>query len=239
VLATQAEFPVIAISKEDGESIEALLVESDVNASIALTLEDRPSRNVIAEKRGPGNAVVVLGGHYDSLSGMSGANDNASGIAVLLAIAETLGKVDLPFTLRIVAFGSEELGLFGSRFYVESLSEEDLDNTRVMLNFDALGSGNGLSIFGNRDFTGLASDLGREFGVDIAVTRGISGGSSDFASFQAAGVPFMMFYANDFSRIHTDSDTIEFVQPEILAGATAIANALLQSEAFAELVAVE
>ena len=214
------------------------MVESGVNASIALTLEDLSSQNVIAEKRGPGHAVVVLGGHYDSLSGMLGANDNASGTSVLLALAETLGKVDLPFTLRIVAFGSEELGLFGSRLYVESLSEEDLDNTRVMLNFDALGSGD-LSVFGNRDFTGLASELGRELGVDIAVTRGISGGSSDFASFQAARVPFMMFYADDFSRIHTDSDTIEFVQPEILAGATAIASALLQSEAFAELVAAE
>ena len=204
VLATQPEFPVIALSKEDGEAIEALLAESEINASIALTLEDLLSQNVIAEKKGAGDAVVVLGGHYDSVPGTSGANDNASGTAVLLAIAGSLTEVDLPFTLKIIAFGSEELGLLGSQFYVQSLSEGELDKTKVMLNFDALGSGTGVSVFGNRDFTGLVSDAGGEIGVDVAVTRGISGGSSDFASFEAAGVPFLMFYGDDFSRIHSE-----------------------------------
>ena len=236
VLTTQPEFPVIALSKEDGESIEALLAESEINASIALTLKDLPSRNVIAEKQGPGDAVVVLGGHYDSVPGISGANDNASGTAVLLAIAESLKDVDLPFTLRIIAFGSEELGLLGSQFYVQSLSEAELNKTKAMLNFDALGSGNGVSVFGNRDLTGLASESGEAVGVDVAVTRSISGGSSDFASFQAAGVPFLMVYADDFSRIHSELDTIEFVQPELLKGATAFAGALLQSNQFAELI---
>ena len=239
VLATQPEFPVIALSQDDGAAIEALLAGSEIEASIALTLEDLPSRNVIAEKAGPGDAVVVLGGHYDSVPGISAANDNASGIAVLLAIAESLAEVDLPFTLRIVPFGSEELGLLGSRHYVQSLSEEELANTKAMLNFDALGSGTGVSIFGNRDFTELATALGGETGVDVAVTRGLSGGSSDFASFRDAGVPFLMFFSDDFSRIHTERDTIEFVRPELLAGAAAIATALLQSEGFAALITAE
>ena len=239
VLATQPEFPVIALSQDDGAAIEALLAGSEIEASIALTLEDLPSRNVIAEKAGPGDAVVVLGGHYDSVPGILAANDNASGIAVLLAIAESLAEVDLPFTLRVVPFGSEELGLLGSRHYVQSLSDEELANTKAMLNFDALGSGTGVSIFGNRDFTELATALGGETGVDVAVTRGLSGGSSDFASFRDAGVPFLMFFSDDFSRIHTERDTIEFVRPELLAGAAAIATALLQSEGFAALITAE
>jgi len=70
-----------------------------------LTIRERTSRNVIAEKPGAGEGVVVLGGHYDSVSGMAGANDNASGTAVLLAIAHKLANVDLPFTLRFVPFG--------------------------------------------------------------------------------------------------------------------------------------
>jgi len=94
-LATEPEFPVISLSNEDGETIEALLTESEIEASIVLTLEDLPSQNVIAEKKGPGDAVVVLGGHYDSVPGISGANDNASGTAVLLAIADNLAGVDL------------------------------------------------------------------------------------------------------------------------------------------------
>ena len=133
----------------------------------------------------------------------------------------------------------ERVGLLGSQFYVQSLSEAELDQTKVMLNFDALGSGTGVSVFGNRDFTRLASALEDETGVDVAVTRAIAGGSSDFASFQAAGVPFLMFYGDDFSRIHSELDTIEFVQPELLDGATAIATALLQAKEFAELIIAE
>ena len=239
VLATQAEYPVIALSKEDGDTVVSLLAESEISAAIALTMGDLPSQNVVAEKKGHGDSVVVLGGHYDSVPGIPGANDNASGTAVLLAIAESLQGVDLPFTLKIIAFGSEELGLLGSQFYVQSLSDEELNNTKAMMNFDALGSGAGVSVFGSRDFTGLASELAGEIGVDMAVRRGISGGTSDFASFQVAGVPFLMFYGDDFSRIHSELDTIEFVQPELLGGATAIATALLRSEAFANLVNIE
>ena len=238
-LATQPEFPVVSLSRDDGEAIEALLTESEVQASITLTLEILPSQNVIAEKKGPGDAVVVLGGHYDSVPGISGANDNASGTAVLLAIAEHLAEVDLPFTLRIVPFESEELGLLGSRFYVQSLSDEELNRTKAMINFDALGSEAGVSVFGNREFTALASALGGEIGIEVAVTRSLSGRSSDFASFQAAGVPFLMFFGDDFTRIHTEHDTLEFVQPELLRGSTATAVALLQSEAFADLILAE
>ena len=50
--------------------------------SAALTMRESTSRNVIAEKSGAGEAVVVLGGHYDSVAGIAGANDNASGTAV-------------------------------------------------------------------------------------------------------------------------------------------------------------
>ena len=175
---------------------------------------------MIAEKKGPGDAVVVLGGHYDSVPGISGANDNASGTAVLLAIAEHLAEVDLPFTLRIVPFASEELGLLGSRFYVQSLSDEELNRTKAVINFDALGSGAGVSVFGNREFTAMASALGGEIGIEVAVTRSLTGGSSDYASFQAAGAPFLMFFGDDFTRIHTEHDTLEFVQPELLRGST-------------------
>jgi aminopeptidase YwaD len=188
---------------------------------------------VIAEKKGPGDAVVVLGGHYDTVAEVSGANDNASGTAVLLTIARMLEDVDLPFTLGIIPFGSEELGLLGSRFYVQSLSEEELANTRAMLNFDALATGSGVVVFGDEDITTMVSAIGSEIGVDVAVTRGLRGSSSDFASFRETGVPYLMFSADDASRIHSERDTIEFVQPEMLGGAAAAAAELLQSKEFA------
>jgi aminopeptidase YwaD len=188
---------------------------------------------VIAERKGPGDAVVVLGGHYDTVAEVSGANDNASGTAVLLTIARMLEDVDLPFTLRIIPFGSEELGLLGSRFYVQSLSEEELTNTKAMLNFDALATGPGVEVFGDEDITAMVSAIGSDIGIDVAVTRGLRGSTSDFASFREAGVPYLMFSGDDGSRIHTNQDTIEFVQPEMLGGAAATAVALLRSEEFA------
>ena len=237
VLATQPDFPVISISRNDGEAIEDLLADSEIEALITLTTKDLPSQNVIAEKKGPGESVVVLGGHYDSVPGIAGANDNASGAAVLVTLARMLADVDLPFTIRIVPFGSEELGLLGSRFYVESLSENELENTKAMLNFDALGTGSGVSVFGDGDITALVSDIGDQVNVDVAVTLGFRGGSSDFASFREEGVPYLMFFGDDVSRIHTERDTLEFVQAEMLGGAAAVAAALLQSQEFADLIA--
>ena len=237
VLATQPDFPVISISRNDGEAIEDLLADSEIEALITLTTKDLSSQNVIAEKKGPGESVVVLGGHYDSVPGIAGANDNASGAAVLVTLARMLADVDLPFTIRIVPFGSEELGLLGSRFYVESLSENELENTKAMLNFDALGTGSGVSVFGDGDITALVSDIGDQVNVDVAVTLGLRGGSSDFASFREAGVPYLMFFGDDVSRIHTERDTLEFVQAEMLGGAAAVAAALLQSQEFADLIA--
>ena len=118
VLADQPEFLGTSFSLADGKTVRALLVGSEIEASIKLILENLPSQSLIAQKPGASDAVVVLGGHFDSVPGLSGANDNASGTAVLLAIAELLADVGLPYTLRIVRFGSEELGLLRSRFYV-------------------------------------------------------------------------------------------------------------------------
>ena len=55
-----------------------------------------------------------------------------------------------------------------------------------------------------------------ETGEEVAVTRGISGGTRDFASFQNSGLPFLILYGDDLTRIHSDRDTIESVQPELL-----------------------
>ena len=54
-------------------------MDSEIEASIKLTLENLPSQNVVAQKPSASDAVVVLGGHFDSVPGLSGANDNAQG----------------------------------------------------------------------------------------------------------------------------------------------------------------
>jgi len=123
------------------------------------------------------------------------AEKKSPGDVVLVTLTRILADADLPFTLRIVPFGSEESWLHGGRFYVQSLSDEELENTKAMLNFDALSSGTGVSVFGDKNLTELASTAVANAGVDVASTRGMSGGTSDFANFRNAGVLFMMFLA--------------------------------------------
>ena len=114
----------------------------------------------------------------------SRGNDNASGIAVQLVIAELLADVDLFYTFKHVQLGSEELGLSGSRFYVQELSNADLENARLMLNFDALCTGSGVAILRDGVFTNLINEEVNE-----------------------VGVPFVMVLGGDPSRNHTALDT--------------------------------
>jgi len=159
-----------------------------------------------------------------------------SGTAVLLTIAQMLANIDLPFTLRIIPFGSEEMGLLGSRFYVDSLTDQELANTKAMLNFDALGTGSGVSIFGSPELTELMVGVGVITGVEVAVTSGLSGDTSDYASFQNVGVTHFMVFGYDTTRIHSAFDTLESVQAAMLGGAAASTLALLQSSEIADFV---
>lgn len=120
--------------------------------------------NVVVEKRGTqkGEEVIVVGAHYDtmafnedwsgsdkkgfrpSLSGTPGANDNATGIAALLAISKMLKDEALERTIRFVAFGNEEPPFFLQKNYMGSSvyareCKEARDNIIVMLSLDALG----------------------------------------------------------------------------------------------------
>lgn len=96
--------------------------------SIPYPVGDMTVRNVEAECRGRANAPgsLVVGAHYDSLRGTTGANDNASGVAVLLELARICGRLESTETLRFVAFVNEEPPFFktpqmGSYQYLEQL----------------------------------------------------------------------------------------------------------------------
>ena len=224
--------PAVSISQANGQEIEELLSTGAVEATVAVIEQLLPSRNVIAEKAGPGDAVVILGAHYDTVPKIAGANDNASGTAVLLTLAAALAKEDLPFTVRFIAFGSEELGLRGSRHYVASLTGTQLDRIRAMFNFDALGSGGRLGILGTSELVDLALALGDAQDIDVAVNPGLQGAGSDHQSFADAGLPVLMFFSDDFSRIHTPADTLEFLEPNLLGDAAELALLLLKSDDF-------
>lgn len=234
VLGDLSVIPAVAVSQEDGERLKKLLATGEVQASISVEAENRPSQNVIAEKPGEGARVVVLGAHYDTVADVPGANDNASGTAVLLTLAQQLSQRSFPFTLRFIAFGAEELGLRGSRHYVGSLSEQQRQQIAAMLNFDSLGSGETIGVLGAPELTSKMVEAGSILGIPVRRSGGGGGGSSDHASFTGANILAIMVSSQDASRIHTPDDTLEHVNSRLLGDAVRLALSLLESPALFE-----
>lgn len=220
--------PALAISQEDGVKLKGMLETGPVTAAISLEYTEE-SRNVIADKPGtPGDGrVVVLGGHYDTVPNVPGANDNGSGIATLLTIAREIADREYPFTVRFIAFGAEELGLHGSQYYVGQLSEEEIDSTLAMLNFDALGSGPQTATLGTSSLQRMVEFHAEEQGIDLRIRYTMNWGSSDHAPFHEAGIDHIVFLGEDFSRIHTPDDRLEFIEKDLLGSAAFLGMALL------------
>ena len=148
----------------------------------------------------------------------------------MVSIAREIADKSYPFTVRFIGFGSEELGLRGSQFYVNTLTEDEVDDTLAMLNFDALGTGRVVGILGDDTLVTSILDVGEEAGIESERRPSLSRGtSSDHASFRAAGIAVAFLLADDFSRIHTPEDTVEFVRPELMGNSAALAVLLLES----------
>ncbi|MGE2716851.1 M20/M25/M40 family metallo-hydrolase [Mycolicibacterium litorale] len=131
------------------------IIGADVNAAlrrttapVRLRLDGEPvmtkSRNVLAQtKTGDARNVVMAGAHLDSVAGGPGINDNGTGVAAVLETALQLGSSpQIDNAVRFAFWGSEEIGLEGSRAYLRGLDAEHLDDIAVYLNFDMLGSPN-------------------------------------------------------------------------------------------------
>jgi Zn-dependent M28 family amino/carboxypeptidase len=109
------------------------------------TQRDRFFDQVIAETDGGDpDHVVVVGAHLDSVEAGPGINDDGSGTALLLTMAQRLARAGHPLEhkIRFAWWGAEEEGLIGSRYYASQLSEEEADRIDVMLDYDMLSSPN-------------------------------------------------------------------------------------------------
>ena len=228
-LSTPAGIPAVSVSAATGELIAEAMAAGEVEATVSLVMVNYDSRNVIAEKPGAaaGGPVVVLGAHYDTVPDTQGANDNGSGLSVLFAVAREVVDKSFPFTLRFVAFGSEEVGLFGSRHYVAELTEDDAGSIVVMLNFDVSGSGRRVRVIGGSDLAVRVMAYGDANGIDVTAGSSLEGGGSDHVPFEEAGIPTLFFLSDDLSRINTTLDTIEFVDRRLMGETVALALGLL------------
>ena len=134
---TAITIPVVGTSFAAGE----LLARPGTTATVSVVND--PQHNVIAELKGTNDDnVVMAGAHLDSVEEGPGINDNGSGSAALLELAEQLAKLKPENTLRFAWWGGEEAGLVGSTAYVDGLSQAERDRIALYLNFDMVGSPN-------------------------------------------------------------------------------------------------
>ncbi|KQZ86018.1 aminopeptidase [Microbacterium sp. Root166] len=136
---TALDIPVVNTSFAAGS---ALAVPGST-ATVSMFIENHPQKNVIAELPGVNSDnVVMAGAHLDSVPAGPGINDNGSGSAALLELAETMQKVKPQNTVRLAWWAAEEVGLVGSQAYVDGLSQGEKDRIGLYLNFDMVASPN-------------------------------------------------------------------------------------------------
>lgn len=97
----------------------------------------RSHQNLVLDLPGRG-APLLVGAHYDTVPNSPGADDNASGVAVLLELARAFATAPLPVPVRLIAFDLEEVGLIGSRHHAERLHQRR-ESVRLMLSLEMLG----------------------------------------------------------------------------------------------------
>lgn len=180
--------------------------------------------NIIGYKSGTGNQTIVIGAHYDTQGEfVPGANDNSTGVAVLLELARVLSGDTLNCNIFFVAFAAEELGLIGSRYFVEHLP--DSLQVKCMFNIDMIGREQlilGMQPGGVEKWeVDLASRLSRKLNLQrMSFSHFLMGGSriisqkysSDHLPFLEKNIPVFCLGAGvEPFTYHSPSDIIDFV----------------------------
>lgn len=200
--------------------------------------EKRLSKNVVGLVRGTkeSDEVIIIGAHYDHLGYgefgslyrgdtpriHNGADDNASGTAGLIELAQYFGKYRPETDLLFVAFSGEEMGLLGSAHFVEE-PPVNLDNTLAMINMDMIGrmEDRKLIIFG----TGTTSDweeillVANTDSLKIQLVKDGTG-ASDHTSFYYKNIPVLHYFTDTHSDYHRPSDDVEYINNEGIAKIT-------------------
>jgi alkaline phosphatase isozyme conversion protein len=177
------------------------------------------SANVIAVKQGQSPQEIIVGAHYDSVKVGTGADDNASGVGVLLEVAERIRDIPTPYTIRFILFGAEEIGLKGSQTYAGQMKEDQIRNTVAMINLDSLIAGDIAYVYGDEGNAGVIRDWALEYakeqnlalqtqpGMNPQYPAGTTGDFSDHAPFKALGIPYTYFESTNWTLGELDGYT--------------------------------
>ena len=214
---------------------KSIILDQLINISTEIVKKSKSTQNVVALL--PGNdpvlkdEYIVIGAHYDHLgmggsgSGSrrpdtvavhNGADDNASGVASIIEMVEKMAskKNELKRSVIFIAFGAEEMGLLGSKFFTDN-SPVNIKDIKAMLNLDMVGSLNketkALTVGGTGTAIGL-SDLVSQLAdsTKLFIKQSTEGyGPSDHASFYMKDIPVLFFFTGVTEEYHTPDDIID------------------------------
>jgi len=216
---------------------QSFALDTRLNISTEVLQQEVTTQNVIALLPGSDptlkNEYILIGGHYDHLgwggtgSGSrqpdtiavhNGADDNASGVAAVLEIAErlALGSTVPKRSVIFMAFGAEEMGLLGSKYFTSNALIE-LTQIKQMFNLDMVGRLNprskALTVGGTGTAKGIEDFLTETAeGHDFNLSMTPDGyGPSDHASFYLENIPVLFFFTGITEEYHTPADDIETI----------------------------
>ena len=201
------------------------------------------ARNVIGYLDNNAANTIIIGAHFDHLgygdenslykgdsSIHNGADDNASGVAALLLLAEELTDRNMGNNYLFIAFSGEEKGLFGSNYFSKN-STIDLSEANYMINMDMVGrlnEENALAINGtgtSPDWKDIIEDIKIDSLKLITTESGI--GPSDHTSFYLKDIPVLHFFTGQHEDYHKPSDDADKINYEGIYVVTAYIDSLI------------
>ena len=206
----------------------------EVNASYE---KNARTMNVVAMLEGKDEKLkeeyVIIGAHLDHVGSQAGllfpgANDNASGSAAVLEIAEAFvkGGVEPKRSIIFVLFASEEQGLNGSKYFVERW-KKGYDKIAAMINLDCVGYGDSIQVGNGKSAPNLweiANEIDKT-SFNSMVERTWNGGGADATPFHEKGVPCLYFVTtNGYDHLHLPSDKVETLNPVLFEKVVKLAH---------------
>ncbi len=218
------DLKIVALQLEKDKA-DALKDVKNIRIDLDIEKENITGVNVIAVKEGRGNGYILIGAHYDHLGYgpmgsmkpdlmdiHNGADDNASGVAGVLELAEYYADKEPQHNMVFLFWDAEELGLIGSKYYIDH-PVYPLDSTIAYINFDMIGRlrDSTLYLIGTRtakEFKGLIDRINSHYGFTIKSSE--SGfGASDQNAFYSSKVPVLHFFTGAHTDYHTPFDDPE------------------------------
>jgi len=183
--------PAVGVSRELGARLARYATAGEPMAGFSIDCRNEPSTSVNVEGRvGPDtDREVLVTAHVDAHDVAEGARDNGAGCALVVEIGRLLAQVEeeLDSRVRLVTFGSEEIGLLGARRFVDT---HDHDSIKCVLNVDGAGESRTPEVrpYGFETMAAAFGDVAEDLDVALSTRAGLSP-HTDAWPFARAGIP--------------------------------------------------